>query len=68
MCAIEAANTPIFHRLYNLTTCHYRLPHRGVYLILRFLGAAFIRGRRLFQKSEEKKMKSCVNSKQYDVF
>ena len=36
---------------------------RGFNLILRPLGAAFIRGRHLFQKSKQKKMKSRANSK-----
>ena len=38
--------------------------HRCVYLILGLIGEAFIRRRHLFQKSEGKKMKSYVNSKQ----
>ena len=74
MCGIEAAIILQFFIDYTIlqhAIIDYRISsfkHRGVYLILRFLGAAFIRGRHLFQKSKQKKMKSCVNSKQYDVF
>ena len=74
MCTIEAAiilqffidDTILQHAIIGYRISSFK--HRGVYLILRFLGAAFIRGRHLFQKSKQKKMKSCVNSKQYDVF
>ena len=36
-------------------------------LALEHLGVAFIRGRRLLQKSKQKKIKSNVNSKQLDI-
>ena len=44
--------------------CTSSFKYRHVYLILGHLGEAFIGGRPLFQQSEQKKMKSCVNSKQ----
>ena len=40
----------------------------GVYLNVGLLGAASIRRRRLFQKSKQKKMKSCVTSEQQMIF
>ena len=39
----------------------------GVYLNAGLLGSASIRRRRLFQKSKQKKMKSCVTSEQKDI-
>ena len=54
MCVIEAAIILQFfidYTIWQYAIIAYRISsfkHRGVYLILRFLGAAFIRGRRLF--------------------